>query len=175
MRSLLAVDLGLRTGLALYEDNGRLRWYRSQNFGTTARLRRAVRGLLTDLPELAWLVLEGGGPLADIWEHEAKRRAIPVRRISAEEWRRIFLYPREQRTGLQAKRNAGEMARKVIVWSEAPRPTSLRHDAAEAILLGLWGVLAAGWIEHLPAGLHSRSPSVDSQSRKSSYVRASKR
>ncbi len=76
MALLLAVDLGLRTGLALYGQDGRLQWYRSHNFGTAARLRRAVRGLLDELPELTWLVLEGGGHLAEIWKREAERRGM---------------------------------------------------------------------------------------------------
>lgn len=150
MESLLAVDLGLKTGLVLYGRDGRLRWYRSRNFGSADRLRRAVHGLLAELPELSWLVLEGGGPLADIWEREALRREISVMRISAEDWRRVLLYPRQQRNGPQAKRYAGRLARRVIEWSAAPRPTSLRHDAAEAILIGLWGVLAVGWLKELP-------------------------
>ena len=29
----------------------------------------------------------------------------------------------------------------------AAHPTSLRHDAAEAILIGLWGVLEVGWLD----------------------------
>ena len=66
MAALLAVDLGVRGGVACYGDDGRLRWYRSQNFGG------------------------------------------------------------------------------------APRPTSLRHDAADAIMIGLWGVLSAGWLRRLP-------------------------
>ena len=151
VRSLLAVDIGVRTGLVLYGYDGRLLWYRSQNFGTAARLRRAVRALLHELPDLAWLVLEGGGPLATIWEREAERRGIPVRRISAEDWRRQLLYPRQQRGRRQAKRSAADLARRVIAWSDAPRPTTLRHDAAEAILIGLWGVLDVGWLEALPA------------------------
>ena len=32
-------------------------------------------------------------------------------------------------------------------------PTSLRHDAAEAILVGLWGVLSAGWLRALPPAI----------------------
>lgn len=60
---LLAVDLGLRSGLALYGPDGRLRWYRSQNFGTQARLKRAVPSVLHGAGPLAWLVLEGGGPV----------------------------------------------------------------------------------------------------------------
>jgi hypothetical protein len=153
MRSLLAVDLGLRTGLALFGDDGRLRWYRSQNFGTAERLRRAVHGLLGTLPELAWVVVEGGGNLAEIWEKEAERRGIPSIRIGAEVWRERLLLPREQRSGRMAKHNADDFARRVIDWSGAPRPTSLRHDAAEAVVIGLWGVLEVEWLDRLPAEL----------------------
>jgi len=150
MSVLLAVDIGVKTGLALYGQDGRLLWYRSQNFGTAERLRRGVHGVLDTLPHLAWLVLEGGGPLADIWIHAATRRHIPVRQLSAEAWRRQFLYAREQRSGAQAKASATDLARRVITWSGARRPTSLRDDAAEAILIGLWGALEVGWLAHLP-------------------------
>ena len=153
MSVLLAVDIGVKTGFALYGQDGRLLWYRSQNFGSTERLRRGIRGVLDTLPHLAWLVLEGGGPLADIWIHAATRRHIPVRQISAEAWRRQLLYAREQRSGIQAKESATDLARRVITWSGARRPTSLRDDAAEAILVGLWGILAVGWLAHLPAAV----------------------
>jgi hypothetical protein len=153
MCALLAVDLGLRTGLALYGRDGRLISYRSRNFGTATRLRRRVHSLLDELPRLSRIVLEGGGPLAKIWEHEVRRRGIIVRQISAETWRRRLFYPSQQRNGPQAKLNAGDVARRVIEWSDAPRPTSLRHDAAEAILIGLWGVLEAGWLKRLPPGM----------------------
>lgn len=153
MRSLLAVDLGLRTGLAAYADDGRLLWYRSQNFGTAARLRRAVPGVLDGVPGLDRLVLEGGGRFAELWEREAARRGVVVRRIGADMWRARLLLPREQRSGVAAKHNADGLARRVIRWSGAASPTSLRHDAAEAVLIGLWGVLDAGWLERLPAEL----------------------
>ncbi|NOK13350.1 hypothetical protein [Corallococcus exercitus] len=149
--ALLAVDLGLRSGLARFGADGRLRWYRSQNFGTHARLKRAVPAVLQDASPLAWLVLEGGGPIADIWEREALRRALPVLRVAAEDWRHRLLYAREQRNGSLAKDAADGLARRVIDWSHAPRPTSLRHDAAEAILLGLWGALEVGWLAQVPA------------------------
>lgn len=38
----------------------------------------------------------------------------------------------------------------MIDWSGARRPTSLRHDAAEAIMIGLWGVLHLGWLVPSP-------------------------
>lgn len=150
MSTLLAVDVGLKIGLALYNQDGRLAWYRSQHFGSPDRLRRAVHRLLGEIEDLSVLVLEGGGPLAEIWSHEADRREIPVRRIAAEQWRNAVFYPRQQRSGPQAKRSADPLARRVIEWSGATRPTSLRHDAAEAILIGLWGVLDAGWLSALP-------------------------
>ncbi|MBN2447704.1 MAG: hypothetical protein JXO22_13305 [Phycisphaerae bacterium] len=153
---LLAVDLGLHTGLALYNEQGRLVSYRSQHFGNADSLKRRVRTLLDEHPDLGWLVLEGGGQLARIWEYEARRRRIAVRRISAETWRKQMFYPREQRGGQLAKRNADQLARKVIDWSDAAKPTSLRHDAAEAILVGLWGVMKVGWLKEPPPKMNVR-------------------
>jgi hypothetical protein len=115
-----------------------------------SRLRRAVPA---SLEGVGHVVIEGGGALASVWADEANRLGLDVRHVSAETWRRAFLYPREHRTGEIAKRTAHELARRVIEWSGAQRPTSLRHDAAEAILIGLWGVLQLGWLEELPAGL----------------------
>ncbi len=151
--SLLAVDLGLKTGLALFEKSGKLIWYRSHNFGTTERLRRGVARILEGIPGLAAIFIEGGGSLATVWEKEAQRRNIALQRIDAGEWRRLFLLSREQRSGVEAKKHAGEVARRVIAWAEASRPTSLRHDAAEAIMIGLWGLLHLGWLDALPREL----------------------
>ena len=154
MSYLLGVDLGLRTGLAMYGRDGRLIWYRSQHYASPARLKKAVYGIFNDHPRLFRIVIEGGGLLADIWEKEAAKRAVPISQISAETWRRDLLYPREQRNHKGAKINAGILARKIIEWSGAKRPTSLRHDAAEAILAGLWGVVQVGWLIELPQGLN---------------------
>ena len=153
MPSLLAVDVGVRTGLAVYRDDGRLIWYRSRNFGAASRLKRAIPALLHEAFEPAYVVLEGGGPLAEHWATTSQRRGSRVRRVSAEEWRSLFLLPRDQRSGDQAKRVADGLARRVVEWSDAARPTSLRHDAAEAILIGLWGVIEIGWLSEVPKAL----------------------
>ena len=151
--ALLAVDLGVRTGLAAYGADGRLQWYRSQNFGAASRLRRAIPAMLDGEPELSHVVIEGGGALARFWQAEADARGLHLEFVTAEVWRGLMLYSREQRSGEVAKRNAVAMARRVIEWSGARRPTSLTHDAAEAILVGLWGVLQAGWLARLPEGI----------------------
>ena len=150
---LLAVDLGLRTGLALYGADGRLRWYRSQNFGSTARLRRGAYALLRDHPKVTHLVLEGGGPIAEVWAKEGARRGLRVETVDAGTWRRALLWARERRSGAEAKAHADTLARRVIDWAEAPRPTSLRHDAAEAILVGLWAAIRFGWLPGVPDAL----------------------
>lgn len=150
---LLAIDNGLRCGLALYGLDGRLRWYRSHNFGSPARLRQGAPSILREIGELRWLALEGGGNLADIWLRAAERQRLEALAIVAETWRERLLYAREQRSGAQAKQHADSLARKVIAWSGLPRPTSLRHDAAEAVLVGLWAVLELGWLAQLPAEL----------------------
>ncbi len=153
MTALLAVDLGVRTGFACWGDDGRLRWYRSQNFGSSARLRRGAPRILDTEPDLARLVIEGGGPLATLWRSAAEGRQLETRQVSAEEWRGLFLLAREQRTGADAKLAAARLARRAIAWGGGRAPTSLRHDAAEAVLVGLWGIVEAGWVRRLPPAL----------------------
>ncbi len=146
----MAVDLGLRAGLAMYEETGKLIWYRSTNFGRIERLKRAVYGIIKQEAGLEWVVLEGGGNLAEVWKKEAGRRGVHVLQIDAGIWRRKLMYPRNRS---RAKYHADRIARQVIQWSNSRRPTSLRHDAAEAILIGLWGVLELGWLEEIPVQL----------------------
>ena len=135
---LLAVDLGLRCGWAAFAKDGRLLAYGSRHYGSHATLRKAIPHILDGYPALSLLVVEGGGDLFVPWEKEAARRSIPVKQISGEEWRKTILLPWQRRTGKDAKAAADGVAREVIERSGAKRPTSLRHDAAEAILVGAW-------------------------------------
>jgi hypothetical protein len=155
-RRLLAIDAGLRAGIAIYGPDGRLESYRSTNFGSLRRLKSGVHGVAKAIPGLAGLVVEGGGGgYAEPWLREAARRGIPGRPVDAGVWRERLLLQRDRRTGAAAKEQADVLARRVIEWSGASRPTSLRHDAAEAILIGLWAVLDAGWLPDVPAELRS--------------------
>lgn len=153
MASLLAVDLGLRTGLALFGEDGRLQWVRSSNVGSRARLKKAAPSLLRQPGDVEWLVMEGGGDLALVWKKEAERMGIGTHLISAEVWRQDLLLPRERRTGELSKQNADRLARAVVEWSGLKKLTSLKHDAAEAVLVGLWGVRKVGWLAEWPEEL----------------------
>jgi hypothetical protein len=157
---LLAIDLGLRCGMALYDGQGRLVWYRSQHFGSLPQLRRAAARTLGETADLTWLISEGDYSLAAIWERVAMRQGVRVQRVSAEAWRETLLYPRERRDAADAKKNAEILARRVIAWSGAPTPTALKHDAAEAILIGMWGVLSLGWLDAIPRELRMDAPRV---------------
>jgi len=135
---LLAIDLGLRCGWAAFDEGGRLRGYGSRHFGNRAVLRKAVPQILSQYPNLGRLVVEGGGDLFIPWKKEAERRGITVRQVMGDVWRRDILNPSQHRSGKDAKEAADKVAREVIERSGAKRPTSLMHDAAEAILVGVW-------------------------------------
>ena len=138
--TLLAVDCGLKAGLALFELSGKLLWYRSHNFGSRARLKKAIWQIMHDISGLTHLVVEGGGNLAEVWLKEGTRRGLKVSLVQAVTWRKDLLLARQQRTGKQAKQVADELAREIIEKSGAAKPTSLLHDAAEAILVGWWAL-----------------------------------
>jgi hypothetical protein len=145
-RLLLAVDVGLRTGLAWLGADGRLRGYRATHFPDRGRLKGAARGVIGRLPgEVVAVVAEGDPRLSKVWE--AAAAPVPVRVVQAVTWRRDLLAAHERRTGRRAKVRAEEVARAFIAWSGLPRPTSLRHDAAEAVCLALWAGWRAGWLE----------------------------
>ena len=78
---LLAIDLGLRTGMAVFGEDGRLLRYRSQHYATRGSLGRAIPAILDAIPGLTTLVVEGGGGLLKPWERghdlaEKSRRPI---------------------------------------------------------------------------------------------------
>ncbi|MBT3289749.1 MAG: hypothetical protein HN380_20555, partial [Victivallales bacterium] len=101
MPGLLAVDVGLRFGLAWFDGQGELHRYRSQHAPNRTVLRRAARAILAE-HEVTVLVLEGGGPIADLWRGLAENRGMQILQISAEDWRRELLLKREQRSGREA-------------------------------------------------------------------------
>jgi len=108
-----------------------------------------VWNLLKDA-EPTFVVMEGDKDLGAIWSRAAQRMGVEVISVAPRTWREVILLPRERRSGQDAKAAADGAARAIIEWSGAPKPTSLRHDAAEAILIGLWGVYEVGWIDEFP-------------------------
>lgn len=147
---LLAVDVGLYTGLAFFDRSARLLWYRSHHPAGPQQLKRLVAKLLRTPPRPTHLVYEGGGPLAEIWEKAAGDLAIHHRQVQAEQWRQRLFHARQHSSSAVAKREAIDQARSLIRHLGGKNPTTLRHDTAEAILIGTYALLELGWLTHLP-------------------------
>lgn len=147
-RTLLAIDLGLAAGLACFHlsdpahGRARLAWFRSQQFGTITRLKRAIPRVLDECPNLARVVVEGDRHLGDLWQKAAEKRGAVVQRVSPEVWREALMYARDRRHGKDAKAKATELALELIEEHGAKRPkTPLVDDVAEAICIGAWATL----------------------------------
>lgn len=137
---LLAIDLGLRTGFALYED-GRLVAHRSTRFPSRSAIKSAAWSVLREFGPLDEVVAEGDRLIGELWQKVAEKQNATFRLIGAETWRDELLYAREQRGSSVAKQSAVELAHAVIEDHGAPRAYGeLNDDVAEAILVGLWAV-----------------------------------
>jgi len=148
---LLAIDLGLTCGMALYSADGRLISYRSLQCGSVVELKRAAARILADLEGLVWMVTEGDYTLAAIWERAAMKQGVRVQRVSVEAWRQALLAPKGRLAHSEAKKHAQQLARQIIDWSCAPKTAALRPHAADAICVGLWAAKRMGLLNELPA------------------------
>jgi hypothetical protein len=91
---MLAVDLGLRTGLASYSADGLLTGYTAVQFPSYEELSRTVSSaLINDLPSLTRVIVEGDTVLTGIWERCVREcpRGVDISFLSidAEEWREV--------------------------------------------------------------------------------------
>jgi hypothetical protein len=134
---VMSVDLGVKTGMAVFSAEGRLLWFGSRNYGSKNSLRSDLPRLLQQYAPLRMLVLEGGGALEEIWLREASYRHIPVTSFHAGHWRELFFGSESLMHTGRAKEKAVELARSVIVSMGEHRSTVPVHHAAEAILAGL--------------------------------------
>jgi hypothetical protein len=146
VRHLLAVDLGLRTGLAVFSEDGQLRRYGSHNLGSRARLRRAADSIVRSAAGLVWLVAEGDRNLYRIWQRPAMRAGAQTVLVPPEVWRETLIRQRDRSHARLAKAAARRLAERVIRRSEATKAKTLQHDAAEAILIGFYWARTLGWV-----------------------------
>lgn len=141
---LLAVDIGLRTAWALFDRQGRLLRYESRNFVNRTRFRSGVSAVLKTLPaDIEVIVAEGDRKLARVWFDCRQDWETEV--VGAELWRREVLWPRQRRSGPQAKGAAKVLAARLVKEDVCGGSQDLNDDTAEAILLGLWAVRVRGW------------------------------
>ena len=145
MKKMLSIDLGVKTGLVLFNENGEIIWYRSRNFGNKSRLNRAINSMMKDIDNLEHIVIEGGGDLLRAWQKEASRLSLKIIVIQAETWRRELLPAKVQKNTALAKAAALKTAAHIIKETTGSNPKSLTDDAAEALLSGYWALKEIGW------------------------------
>lgn len=151
MNTLLAVDLGVKTGYAQYSEEGKIMRYQSHNFGNAQRLKRGAYGILKSCENLQFLYLEGGGKLEKYWIKEAQKLGVKVIQLHAHDWRdEIYPAAKQQDKSKQTKIFAEKKALEILSKQNVPTPSSLTHDVAEAILIGYYGCLHLGWIKTQP-------------------------
>ena len=140
---LLSVDLGVRTGWALFDTDGRLCRLESRNFGSVSKMKSGIPTIVKAMPEIDVVVTEGGHRYAKLWFR--CRPEWETELVSAEAWRPEFLKPREMRTGRLAKGRAIQLALELARADGCGALNHLNDDSAEAVLLGLWAVRQRGW------------------------------
>jgi hypothetical protein len=164
---LMAVDLGLRTGVCLFNSAGELLCYEYFHFESVSELQMGAKILLkewendanknTDISkdddrwQVSHVAIEGTDPpLAKAWKqavHEIEQ-PIAVLFVKPEEWREDILTEEERSSGTCSKLASTQIALRVI--SRYGRKTSdvleCQTDVAESILLGLYMSCRLGWI-----------------------------
>ncbi|GEM_PF-3370579 len=137
--TLLAIDLGLKCGFAVFDTEGTLVGYHSTRFPRPSALKAAAWNVLMRWPNLERIVAEGDAAIADQWRKLADKRGIAFERIGAEAWRVDMLKPSERTDGSTAKAAARRIAERIIASSNAPKPKArMTHDVCEAIVIGAW-------------------------------------
>src|SRR5210317_1875418 len=87
---LLAVDLGMKMGCALFGDDGRLTTYYSRKISGRQQLKTAVYRMIHD-SNPSVIYLEGGGDIADLWTRTADKAGIPAIQVHSDSWRNVLL------------------------------------------------------------------------------------
>lgn len=147
---LLAIDVGFSTGMALYDQSGRLCWCGSKKFENLAQMKRFAASLIGQTPKLDWILSEGDYNLSAIWERSAIKNGVRIQRVSGHVWCQQLLDMPHDDSVQQIDPRAFEFVQKIMHYSKMSRDKKLDKHTIEAALIGLWGVLHMGWINELP-------------------------
>jgi hypothetical protein len=163
---LVAVDLGLRTGLALYSEEGRLLEYQNAIYGSAEELRVGCLALLAEWEakyqqavdeddevisyRISHVALEGADvALKALWRdmiHDHLNDAH-ILLVKPEEWRADLLLSKEKASGEAAKEASRLIARQLVAdYGGRLHKGKFPTDVAEAVLLGYHVSRRLGWL-----------------------------
>jgi Icc-related predicted phosphoesterase len=143
---LLAVDLGLRTGTAVFNSSGAVLAVDSWRFKDHDDLDQGLQQLLSS-HDITHVVIEGEDrKLFSIWRRAIERlEGVQLARVVADDWRRMLLSRKEMRDARKAKNAAGMIAKQILKGNEELHGKKLSSDASEALLVGCYAVRVLGW------------------------------
>lgn len=169
---LLAVDIGLKSGVALYNRQGALVRYEQFYFDRNTLASDAEELVQqwendinneTDLAmeyddvgnkpwKITHIAMEGAdAKLMNAWADAAPNRSIL--RVSPEEWRSGLLVAKERKSGPDAKAASRLIARQIVGDFGVMEQHSgkFKTDVAEAVVMGFYVARKLGWITREPA------------------------
>jgi hypothetical protein len=162
---LMSVDLGLKSGVSLFNSRGNLIRYEQFLFDREnlqedfEEIIRKWEDEVADDNEdesnpwkITHIAIEGGDTgLLDTWAQAAPNHSIL--RVTPHEWRSELLNNKESQSGSSAKEASRLIARQIV----ADYGTMEHHagkfptDVAESVCLGMYVARRLGWIERKPA------------------------
>jgi hypothetical protein len=170
---LLAVDLGLKSGLALFSSCGKLLRYEQFHFSkddiqaSSKNLMKEwehdAAGIVANDPDscvsthITHVAIEGADSyLLRAWMDAAND--ICILRVTPDEWRTELLIEKERTSGSNAKAASRLIARQVVEdFGVMPRHEGkFPTDVAEAVCLGLYVSNKLGWITRDGGSMVSR-------------------
>ena len=164
---LVAVDLGLRTGLALYSDDGRLLEYEQAVFETSEDLQTKClqlmsgweakyQGLDEKSCHITHVAVEGAdASLRHVWRNIVDDHLhCELLLVKPEEWRADLLLNKEKASGETAKEASRLIARQLVAdYGGRIHEGKLSTDVAESILLGYHVSRRLEWIPRKEPGV----------------------
>jgi predicted phosphodiesterase len=164
---LLAVDLGLKSGVSLFNEDGELVRYEQFHFESPEQLELSAPELVqeweedanseTAIGDMPWRVthiaIEGADArLSDAWA-AATEEESSLLCISPQEWRGSLLTTKEKTSGANAKAAARLIARQVVAdyGKMDLHDGKFKTDVAESVVMSLYVARKLGWITREPA------------------------
>ena len=170
---LMAVDLGLRSGISLFNNHGELVRYEQFHFSDELDLEDSAGRLLEQWEHdvnkdtsnenealkpwrVTHIAIEGADPgMRNAWSRVAQTREqeLSLLCISPEEWRAHLLTKKEKASGSSAKEAARLIARQVVAdfGSMEVHKGKFKTDVAESVVMGVYVARKLGWVKREPA------------------------
>eukprot|EP00549_Striatella_unipunctata_P016234 CAMPEP_0118691036 /NCGR_PEP_ID=MMETSP0800-20121206/10454_1 /TAXON_ID=210618 ORGANISM="Striatella unipunctata, Strain CCMP2910" /NCGR_SAMPLE_ID=MMETSP0800 /ASSEMBLY_ACC=CAM_ASM_000638 /LENGTH=195 /DNA_ID=CAMNT_0006588765 /DNA_START=8 /DNA_END=595 /DNA_ORIENTATION=- len=133
--NLLAVDLGMKAGAAVFDRSGAV---------LTVESHELIKNYT-----IGHVVIEGADrQLFAHWKTaiEEASSSIKLARIVASEWREDFLTKKEKKVTTKAKKAAALIARQILKDS-GYKKKKLSSDASEALCIGRYAIRALKWVD----------------------------